>query len=165
MVVLAAVASTIVSAGVSESIGAVVSYTPTIKVLEAVLPAASAALQGTVVELMAKSDSDAGVQLTSTTPSTRSVAVGEAYVTVVLAAVASTIVSAGVPESTGASVSGGVRSHVSLSQRRTAMSATFGSNPSEGVPSALLQLGEHCCPRLPPPKTVAVAEPNTVSSG
>ena len=69
----ALVASTVILAG-TMSIGGVVSRTVTVKLPWAVLPCASVAVQFTVVAPMAKVLPEAGVELTATLPSTRSVA-------------------------------------------------------------------------------------------
>ena len=53
------------------------STTVTVKLLEAVLPAASEAEQLTVVVPRAKVEPEAGEQVTATEPLTRSLAVGE----------------------------------------------------------------------------------------
>src|SRR5204863_355545 len=70
------VASWVMSSG-SVSTGACVSDTFTVNVLSALLPAASLAVQVTVVSTSSgKVSPDAGSHVTSTVPSTRSVAVG-----------------------------------------------------------------------------------------
>jgi hypothetical protein len=78
----------------------------TVKLAEALFPAASAALQLTVVVPVGNVPPDAGVHATAIGPSTRSVAVGSVYVTAAPALeVAAAVIGAGTLLIVGAIVS------------------------------------------------------------
>ena len=87
--------------------GIVVSSTVTLKVVEiAALPAASEAIHVTVVSPKANVDPERGAHDAVLVPSTASLVAGEVYVTAAPSdEVASAIMSAGVPDITGATVS------------------------------------------------------------
>ena len=91
-----ALAASAVTSACGTITGAVVSRTVTEKLLVAVLPAASVAVQVTVVVPGANAAPDAAAHVTVRTPSTASVDVGNVYVTTApLAPVASTVMFAG----------------------------------------------------------------------
>ena len=76
------------------------------KLAEALFPAASAAVQFTVVAPVGNVPPEAGVHATASGPSTRSVAVGSVYVTAAPALdVAAAVIGAGTPLIVGAIVS------------------------------------------------------------
>ena len=80
---------------VMEIVGAVVSFTVTVKLAEPVLPAASLAVQLTVVVPIGNVEAEAGLHVTGREPSTKSVAVAVNVTAAPAELVASTIISAG----------------------------------------------------------------------